>query len=183
MTFTTWGSRPCDLSPDENSVRLHQSGAFESQRLNELTLRLKRGQTLTFIQSAKIDANITNSFQITQGCRIFFDLWANHYDVERWSGLFRPPPTIAKHEKIDGLSTALRECLAFDIGNKKSEIGSAMVRIHTILNPVDDDQMKKTREWLSQKGFAGHGSSLLGRVLNVMLDLKADEEWDDFCSL
>jgi len=146
--------------------------------------KVRDGLTLTVEQKLElVQSNEDAKAWRKRRCRLSYDLWAEHFILQDelvYSDASGSPVIMPQESRVfqnkDGLQ-ALRSCLAVMLLNAKFNEAKGQV----LINPVDKEQEKKTRDWLATKGVGGVGSGILGRAMGAVMNLNAESVVDYEC--
>lgn len=107
-------------------------------------------------------------------CRLVYDLWAETFILNDFSD---GGVSETRHANGD-YKLALARCVSLHLPHDKF----ASLRVNVVVNPIDEQQEERTRNWLATKGIGGAGSGVIGRALGAVINLKADSVVDYECT-
>lgn len=146
-----------------------------SERFPEISQKTQKGLTVNLVTQSHLASSSANN-ELMVRCRIYADLWNEDFIVNRTSILssaFSPP------QKFKSLREALRVCQQVSLPLEVKGIEG--LEVVTVLNPISDEQIEKTRKWLAERGIAANAGPMLGRAVGALLDLNDQKAIRRFC--
>ena len=122
----------------------------------EVKTKLARGLTVTMVHQMPFGE---------WKCSVLLDLWDEVYAAS--GGWIGKEPSRIKTKKI---ADALLLCS--DIGVPSESRIPEKFELITIVDPVSEEQMARTRKWLAERGIGKGSSAIVGRAVGAILDLK-----------
>lgn len=137
--------------------------------------KIKDGLALTVEQHISLfKASDVPPVKVLGRCRINYDLWAETYFVKKQlvaSDSENKPEKIEEHKfSYSQGAQALKNCLTLLL--PRADFVS--VQGEVLLNPVDKEQEKRTRDWLATKGIGGTGAGVVGRAMGAVMNLSTE---------
>jgi hypothetical protein len=158
----------CDIRKTANGSRIlvpnlptefwQPSGALRKVR-DGLALTVERHMSI-------LDASGEVKLNVGGQCRLAYDLWAETFL------LIDSSISPSRQINIPGAQAAdaLLQCASIPL----PEVPADRIKVITLVNPVDAEQEKATREWLATKGFGGSGGGVISRALGAVINLKTE---------
>jgi hypothetical protein len=137
--------------------------------------RLNKGLSITLLNQVTKTADDT---PFVFGCRITYDLWDEDYVFTPIVGglLVKQQTTTAKN-----LQPLPRSCSEARLPWHVPDDGR--VHVTTLLDPVSDEQVQRTRKWLAERGIGAGTGTLAGRAAYAMVNLKQEQSVERVCNL
>jgi hypothetical protein len=134
----------------------------------EINDKLAKGLTVTLLHE------VTRGGQsFVFGCRVYYDLWDESYGVTTFVG----NGAEAKHTERDRKKVmALCDEVPLDGHGTGDEVA-----VTSRLDPVSDDQMEKTRQWLATRGIGNSSKAIVGRAVGAITSLKEERSVSRTC--
>jgi len=162
----------------QKGVTVHLRDSF----WNEMVQRLSRGLSVTIRHKLMDSPSQSTGTRSTRGCRITFDLWDERYTIVPLDAAGSAQPAEAWRQTRE-LSAFPEECLTV-IPTRDEEIAARSAGAYVVttqLNPVPQEQINRTRQWLAATRESGSGT-MVGRAALAMLDLSGGESFTTRCS-
>jgi len=112
------------------------------------------------------------------GCKIYYDLWDETYIVSTLRGSLS---AVGERQRIHDRQDALKLCYTTTFTNVR--VGSQDFLLTTHLDPVGDEVLATTRNWLAEKGISGSSTAIFGRAAYAIIDLKHQEAISRRCAV
>jgi len=143
-----------------------------AQAFPQIEEKLSKGLAVTIAN----EASWTGLPAALFGCKIYYDLWDETYVVSTLKGSLA---AIGDRQHIRDRSAALKLCYSTTFTNVR--VGSQDFLLTTHLDPVGDEVLAKTRNWLAEKGISGSSTAIFGRAAYAIIDLKHQEAISRHC--
>ncbi len=155
----------CSISGQHVKIEQLEKNFPDAIQKLEKTLSLRMRHRLEWVSDSR-------SLEAEMGCSIARDLWTDQFFVNTYHAAGQP-----NREARVSLRTIPDGCLQF----RRPEIlkTGTQIFVTTYLNPVSDDQMQRTKEWLAERGYS------TGRLMarNVTRAIDAEKEWKQECQV
>lgn len=151
--------------------------AYAAQTLATFLDKMQKGVRLTIVHRALMQESMIGIF----GCQVYFDLWEEEYYVQRIdNNSWREESPHAKQQviKTKHKDEAINYCFASQFN---LSVPFSQVRVQTLVDPTNKEQMERTRRWLAQRGIGGN-SSIIGKALGSLIRLEHQTEFETICT-
>ncbi|MCX6124464.1 MAG: hypothetical protein NTV34_06900 [Proteobacteria bacterium] len=111
--------------------------------------------------------------QVTGRCRLVYDLWAEKFIIK--DSLYEAGQEISMPGS-QGRNALLR-CVTLPL----PKINFDSMRVQVLINPIDEQQEARTRDWLATKGIGGAGTGIMGRAMGAVINLKTESKVEYDC--
>ena len=137
--------------------------------------KIRDGLTLTVDRRiALFSGKNTPPLQIFGRCKLAYDLWTETFLVGDTLNQVEPSLKFANAKGVD----ALLKCVSIPLPN----LDYAMAKVQILINPVDEEQEARTRNWLASKGIGGAGTGVMGRAMGAVINLKTESTVEYDCT-
>jgi hypothetical protein len=151
--------------------------AYGPQTLAAFHDKMEKGVRLTIVHRALMQDNVIGIF----GCQVYFDLWEEEYYVQHIdNNSWREESPRAKQQVIrtKHKDDAINLCFTTQFN---LIVPFSQVRVQTLVDPTNKEQMERTRRWLAQRGIGGN-SSIIGKALGSLIRLDHQTEFETICT-
>jgi hypothetical protein len=163
----------CSGSVDAQRV-LHVEAYDTGEHFPEIEAKLDKGLSVTIAH----EASWRGVEPVTFGCKIFYDLWDEAYDVTLLSGSLAAG---GARRTWKARRDALKACFTTSV--RGIAAGARDFVLTTHLDPISDETLARTRKWLAEKGISGSASGVVGRAAYAIIDLKQEEAFSRRCPI
>ena len=166
-----------DSTAKAGTIPFRFSLAHHPKTLSTFQEKMEKGLRLAIIHRAMTQDNIIALF----GCQIYYDLWEEEYTIQRFEEFSLPidesklkPRLIrSKHKK-----EALDQCFSTRL---TLTVPFSQIRMQTLVDPTNKEQLERTRLWLAKRGIGGN-SSIIGKALGSLVRLDNQIEFETICT-
>jgi hypothetical protein len=159
----------CEVDVKSGSTSVNVADSL--QRFDDIEKRLKKGLSLILTHEVYVEENRPLA---KLSCKVFYDLWDETYHVARFSQT-RPEPEFLV---LKGYQSILEPCFRVEIRGALASQLSA----RSVYSQVTQEQVEKTKKWLSEKGIGSKSATVIGRAVDAMIDYDRAQIFDRRCS-
>ena len=153
---------------------LHVEAYDTGEHFPEVTAKLDKGLAVTIAH----EATWAGMAPVAFGCKIFYDLWDEAYDVTLLHGSLT---ATGDRRTFKARSDALKACYTTSVRGLDPNARDFVLTTH--LDPISDEVVARTRKWLAEKGISGSASGVVGRAAYAIIDLKKEEAFTRRCPI
>jgi hypothetical protein len=147
--------------------------------LPEVEERIKRGLTVKWAHVfVRHPGEMTHPQNQQARCELLFDLWEEEYVVSKIDDASQKDYT---RKTFPNLARAIEECMKFRLATKLD--AKVPLEVISVFNPISEEQLQKTREWLAERGIGSKEGPLIGRAVGAMMDLSQQKVWTRSCPI
>ncbi|MGE0174723.1 MAG: hypothetical protein AB7T49_18165 [Oligoflexales bacterium] len=138
----------------------------------DIEKRLKKGLSLIVRHEVLVHGE---SVHQSSSCKIFYDLWDETYSLTRYIDSHPAPEQFT----VKGYAKILEPCFRLSLDGKLP----AKVTIRSTYSQVTEEQVEKTKRWLSEKGIGSKSGTVIGRAVDAMIDYERSQVFDRSCEV
>ena len=171
--YTTYASAGCVLHHKAKQAAINV--VDPTKAFPEFLDKLKKVLNISLLYNVRWNEG-EQKHNFVFGCKFSYDLWQELYSIE----VTRADQTVEKIQVKD-LTTIPDACMTFALTGKFADSIPKIANLSSVLNPVSEEQIDRTRNWLAEHGFAGEKSGLVTRTVGAFTRLRAEKRIEDVC--